>query len=286
MRYLISSFLIFVALCGNSLGNEPIRVMSFNIRYGTANDGDDHWSKRKEFLAETIVAFSPDLLGTQETLLDQRNYLAAKMTSYESFGVGRDNGKEEGEMAALFYRASRFEKLSGGNFWLSDTPDTVGSRGWDAALPRIATWVQLKDLKNVGSKPILFLNTHFDHRGKQARQESARLIRQKIQALGADCSLIVTGDFNAEEGGGPYVALFANAEGKDSPIVDTFRVFHPNASSNEGTFSGFKATQVSGPRIDWIGCSRNWRVLSADIDRTQRDGHTPSDHFPVTAVLE
>lgn len=266
--------------------SEAVRVMSFNIRYGTANDGDNHWSKRKEFLAETIVAFDPDLLGTQETLADQRDFIATKLVGYESFGVGRDDGKDRGEMAALFYRSSRFEKLSGGHFWLSETPETVGSKGWDAALPRIATWVKLKDRKKASAKPILFLNTHFDHRGKQARQEAASLIRQKIQELGAECDLIVTGDFNADEGSEPYAALFASEREKASPLVDTFRIANPNKSKSEGTFSEFKANQTSGPRIDWIGCSRNWQIKSASIDRTERTGHTPSDHFPVTAILE
>ncbi len=297
MVFLTSSLLLFIAVFSNPGNNEQtlesnlkddkfIRVMSFNIRYGTANDGEDHWSKRKEFLVETIAAFGPDLLGTQETLLDQRDFIASKMAGYEPFGVGRDDGKDRGEMAALFYRSARFEKLAGGHFWLSETPDTVGSKGWDAALPRIATWVKLKDRMKADAKPILFLNTHFDHQGKLARQHAARLIRTKIQELGADCNLIVTGDFNADEGGDPYVALFANEQEKVSPVVDTFRIAHPNASTNEGTFSGFKSTQISGPRIDWIGCSRNWRVLSAAIDRTDRNGHTPSDHFSVIAILE
>ena len=286
MKCLISSLMFFMAFSAYCFGNEPIRVMSFNIRYGTANDGEDHWSKRKEFLVETIAAFGPDLLGTQETLLEQRDFIAAKMAGYEPFGVGRDDGKERGEMAALFYRSARFEELASGHFWLSETPDSVGSKGWDAALPRIATWVKLKDRKIADAKPILFLNTHFDHRGKRARQEAARLIRRKIQELGADCNLIVTGDFNAEEGGDPYVALFAIENEKASPLVDTFRIANPKASDEEGTFSGFKSSQVTGPRIDWIGCSRNWRVKAASIDRTERDGHTPSDHFPVTAVVE
>jgi endonuclease/exonuclease/phosphatase family metal-dependent hydrolase len=297
MAYIALGLLLFATVFGHHGQNEPavdsvredsdtVRVMSFNIRYGTANDGDDHWSKRKEFLVQTITSFGPDLLGTQETLADQRDYLSANLVGYEAFGVGRDDGKEQGEMAALFFRSERFEKLAGGHFWLSETPDTVGSKGWDAALPRIASWVKLRDRKNANRKPILFLNTHFDHRGKLARQEAAKLIRAKIQVLGADCDLVVTGDFNAEEGGEPYAALFAKDQQSDSPLVDTFRIAKPNKSDEDGTFSGFKASQISGPRIDWIGCSRNWQILSASIDRTERNGHTPSDHFPVTAVLK
>jgi endonuclease/exonuclease/phosphatase family metal-dependent hydrolase len=263
----------------------PVRVMSFNIRYGTAADGDNHWDKRKEFLAETIRAFDPDLLGTQETLANQRDYLAGQLKEYESFAAGRDDGKNAGEMAALFYRARRFEKLDGGHFWLSESPDKPGSKGWDAALPRVATWVKLKDRVDPAAPPVLFLNTHFDHRGTKARQESARLIRRKVGELGKDCRVIVTGDFNAAEGSEPYVALFADSDGKASPVLDTFRVRHADRGKEEGTFSGFKAAQTTGPRIDWIACSRDWDVRLAGIDRTARDGRTPSDHFPVTAVL-
>jgi endonuclease/exonuclease/phosphatase family metal-dependent hydrolase len=263
----------------------PVRVMSFNIRYGTAADGDNHWDKRKDFLVETIATFDPDLLGTQETLAFQRDYLADKLAGYEAFAAGRDDGKNAGEMAALFYRTARFQKLDGGHFWLSDTPDKPGSKGWDAALPRVATWVKLRDRTNPAAKPVLFLNAHLDHRGVKARLESARLMRAKAAELGAGCRLVVTGDFNAPEASDPYAALFAEVDGKLSPVVDTYRLAHPTRAKDEGTFSAFKAASVTGGRIDWIACSRDWDVRVAGIDRTARSGRTPSDHFPVTAVL-
>lgn len=263
----------------------PVRVMSFNIRYGTANDGVNHWDKRKEFLIETIRSFEPDLLGTQETLGFQRDYLAQKLPGYTALAAGRDDGKEQGEMAALYFRTDRFEKINGGHFWLSPTPDAPGSKGWDAALPRIATWVKLRDKNDAAAPPILFLNTHFDHRGTIARKESAKLIRSKLAELGKDCRIIVTGDFNAGEGSEPYKALFDPREKVDSPVVDTYRVMSPKKSDNVGTFSNFKATGTTGPRIDWIAASRDWEVRLAGIDRTAKDGRTPSDHFPVTAVL-
>src|SRR5205085_9690551 len=119
---------------GLAQGGVPeLRVMSYNIRYGTAADGDNHWDKRKEFLVETIKAFGPDLLGTQETLGFQRDYLAEKLSGYDVLGVGRDDGKEKGEMAALYFKRSRFEKLDGGHFWLSETPDQPRSKSWDTA---------------------------------------------------------------------------------------------------------------------------------------------------------
>lgn len=265
--------------------SSDVRVMSFNIRYGTADDGENRWDQRKEFLVETIHACRPDLLGTQETLGFQRDYLAAHLPEYDSLGVGRVDGKDEGEMMALFYRNDRFEKLEGGHFWLSETPEVVGSKSWDSSLPRMATWVKLRDRRVENAPPLLFLNTHFDHRGPEARLQSARLIRRQVEQIGAGCRVIVTGDFNAGESSPPYDALFGDVADQASPLIDSYRAAHPQQQDAEGTFSGFQATARTGARIDWIGVSRNWHVVAADIDRTQRDGRTPSDHFPVTAVL-
>ena len=118
--------------------------MSFNIRYGTAQDGVNQWDKRQGWVVETIRAFAPDLLGTQETLGFQRDFLAMSLADYEGLGVGRDDGAEKGEMMALFYRRDRFEKLDGGHFWLSESPAEVGSKSWDSSLPRMVTWVKLR----------------------------------------------------------------------------------------------------------------------------------------------
>lgn len=278
--------LIMLAGKADADGMMPVKVMSFNIRYGTAKDGENHWDKRKAFLTTTIKAFAPDLLGTQESLDFQRDYLAAKLSGHQVFAAGRDDGKENGEMAALYWRKDRFKRLDGGHFWLSETPNKVGSQGWDAALPRMATWVKLSDRKADDAKPILFLNTHFDHQGKKARSESAHLLRKQIAKLGAGCSVIVTGDFNTEEDSPPYKALFNAVDGKKSPLVDTYRVAHPHQAKDDGTFNGFKPSRVNGDRIDWIGCTRDWTIQSADIDRTTKDGRTPSDHWPVTAVVQ
>ena len=259
-----------------------VRVMTFNIRYGTANDGENHWDKRKEFLVETIKAFNPDLLGTQETLGFQRDYLAAQLAGYDVLGVGRDDGKEQGEMTALYFKRDRFEKLDGGHFWLSETPDIAGSKSWDAALTRMVSWVKLRDKRNPKAKPLMFFNTHFDHRGQQARVESAKLIRRRIAEAAKTCRVIVTGDFNAGEENDAYRAFFGEP---DAPVFDAYRAIHSTRTNDEGTFSSFKVTETKGPRIDWIGASREWQVRQAEIDRTARNEHTPSDHFPVTAVL-
>jgi endonuclease/exonuclease/phosphatase family metal-dependent hydrolase len=287
LRFGLAMLLLVFASAATPAADPPdVRVMSFNIRYGTAEDGENHWDVRKDFLIDTIKAFNPDLLGTQETLVFQRDYIRQKLDGYEAFGVARDDGREQGEIAALFYRTERFEKLDGGNFWLSETPEVVASKSWDSALTRIATWVKLRDRRNAAAPPILCLNTHFDHEGKKARLESARLLRSRVAALGKGCALIVTGDFNADDGSEPYNALFGEADDKPAPVVDAYRATHPDLTADEGTFSGFQATKTQGPRIDWIGASRDWKVLDAAIDRTARDGRTPSDHFPVTAVLD
>lgn len=262
-----------------------IKVMSFNVRYGTAKDGENHWDKRKDFLADTIKAFGPDLLGTQETLGFQRDFLGEKLPGYDVLGVGRDDGKEKGEMMAVYWRKERFEKVAGGHFWLSETPNVAGSKSWDSSLPRMVTWVRLKDKLKPDAKPVLFVNTHFDHMGKVARLESAKLIRDRIGALGKDCSVILTGDFNSGEGSDPYKTLFDLRDKDESPVVDSFRVAHPKREAEEGTSSGFKAGASKGSRIDWIGVSRDWKVIAAGIDRTERNGRTPSDHFPVTAQI-
>lgn len=262
-----------------------IRVMSFNIRYGTARDGENHWDRRKEFLVETILAFHPDLLGTQETLAFQRDFLAAKLTEYEPLGVGRNDGREDGEMMALFYKRERFEKLGGGHFWLSETPDKVGSQSWDSSLPRMVTWIKLRDRQRTAAPPLVLMNTHFDHQGPTARLESARLLRRQVAILAKNCAAIITGDFNTDEGSAPYQTLFEAAGEAPSPLVDSYRAAHPERAAEEGTFSGFRADATRGPRIDWIGVSRGWEIRAAAIERTARNGRTPSDHFPVTAIL-
>jgi endonuclease/exonuclease/phosphatase family metal-dependent hydrolase len=282
---LLASFVCSAAASQTGKRATDVRVMSFNIRYGTAQDGENHWDKRKEFLLATIQAFAPDLLGTQETLGFQRDYLAAQLPDYDVLGVGRDDGKAQGEMTALYFKRARFEKLDGGHFWLSETPDIAGSKSWDAALTRMVTWVKLRDRHNARAKPLLIFNTHFDHRGVQARLEAARLLRRRVAEASKTCRVIVTGDFNAGDDSDPYRALFAPQDKQAAPVVDTYRVKHPERTPNEGTFSGFKVEATTGPRIDWIGVTREWQVVSAAIDRTARAGHTPSDHFPVVAVL-
>lgn len=262
-----------------------LRVMSFNIRYGTASDGPNHWNDRKELLVSTIRNFAPDLLGTQETLAMQRDYLLKELPEYQCISAGRDNGDDRGEMAAIFYKKERFQESDHGHFWLSPTPDKVGSKGWDAALPRMVTWVKLVDVKAPEMPQVLFFNTHFDHKGSIARSESAFLLKQKIGERSRDCSTIVTGDFNAGIRSQPYEVLFGAHQNEGAILVDTFAAKHGSQVRQQGTFSNFIPANRSGERIDWIGNSRDFQIIDCQIDYTEKDGRVPSDHFPVTAIL-
>ncbi|OAI57497.1 endonuclease [Planctomyces sp. SCGC AG-212-M04] len=267
---------------------DPIRVMSFNIRYGSAKDGPNHWDLRKDFLLDTIKAFKPDLLGTQETVGFQRDYLAEKLPEYTTIGVGRDDGAEKGEMMAIYIRKERFDVLSSGHFWLSETPDVVGSKSWDSSLPRMVTWADLKDKQAPDGPQIKWFNTHFDHMGVEARKLAGRLLRERVEEQ-KEKAVIVTGDFNSVEGSDAYKNLFGADDGRQSPIIDTFRALPKDKQrfDDVATFSNFKGGGArKGGRIDWIGVSSHFKVISAEIDYTERDGRTPSDHFPVTAVLE
>jgi len=264
---------------------EPLRVMSFNIRYGSAKDGPNAWDNRKEFLVETIRKFHPDLLGTQETEAGQRDYLQSQLTDYEAWGVGRDDGKEKGEMMALFYRRSRFSRLDGGHFWLSETPDVAGSKNWDSAHPRMVSWVKLKDAQGPEPGPIYFFNTHLDHMSQTARDRGAQLLHDKIRQIAGQSPAIVTGDFNSKPGSMPYQNLFTPGE-QPPLLVDVFRVVHPEPQGYEGTFSSFKTDKTDASRIDWIGCTAQLEPATIEINRVQRDGRFPSDHFPLEAILK
>lgn len=274
---------LVIVVCGGVLpGQDSLRVMSFNIRYGTAQDGENHWDRRRDLVVKTIEQFSPDLLGTQETLEFQANFLTEQLGEYSYFG--RSRMKTPNEHCGIFYKTERFTWLAGGHFWLSETPEIPESQGWDAALPRMASWVLLNDNRHEGSSAILVVNTHFDHRGSQARTESAKLLRARIGKL-ADIAdnprILVTGDFNEGEASSPYRSLLQ----ENNQLVDTYRLMHPTPTENEGSFNGFKG-ESKGPRIDWILASPHWKCQSADIVRTNFDGRYPSDHCPVTAVFE
>jgi endonuclease/exonuclease/phosphatase family metal-dependent hydrolase len=260
-----------------------VRVMSFNVRYGTAKDGPDHWDKRKDLFLETIQKYDPDLLGMQEVLAMQADFLQEKLAGYGFAGSGRDDGKRGGEYSPIMFKKARFDLLDSGQYWLSPTPEVIASKGWDAALPRIVTWVRLKE-KPTGTA-ILVFNTHWDHVGNVARVESAKLMRRLMEQKRGDAKepVIVTGDFNSEETTPQYKTLTAG-DGQGVQLTDAYREVHPQRQRDEASFHEFKGGR-EGMRIDWILHSPQWKATGAGIDHTQREGHYPSDHFPVTAEL-
>jgi endonuclease/exonuclease/phosphatase family metal-dependent hydrolase len=254
--------------------------MSFNIRYGTADDGANAWPARRDLAVATILAFGPDLLGTQETLAFQRDELAQALPEFATVAAGRDDGGDRGEMMAVFYRRERFDLLDAGHVWLSDTPDVPGSRSFGNTLPRMATWLVLR-ARSAPERTILFVNTHFDHQSEPSRVASARQLRAFVDARLVDVPVVVTGDFNT----GPDSPSHALLVG-DGRLRDTLREAHPDPTGPEGTFHGFRG-EAALARIDWILASDAFTTRSAGIDRSRGpDGRWPSDHFPVTAVLE
>jgi endonuclease/exonuclease/phosphatase family metal-dependent hydrolase len=255
-----------------------LRVMSFNLRNARAADGENDWNHRCEFVADVIRAAAPDLLGTQECLAGQGDFLRERLADYDFVGVCRDDGCRLGEAAAILFRRDRFEPLGSGTFWLSDTPQAIGSRGWDADLPRICTWARLRDGES--GRELLFANTHFDHLGHRARLESARQLRRWISDAGAGLPAVLVGDFNADGGGDVYAALL-----EGGILRDAWRIAHPRPLEEEGTFHGFTGTRTR-ERIDWIVCSPEFDIVSCTVDYTNRDGRYPSDHFPLTAELQ
>ncbi|MFM7038341.1 MAG: endonuclease/exonuclease/phosphatase family protein [Planctomycetaceae bacterium] len=257
---------------------DPLRVMSFNIRYGTARDGVNAWPNRRQHVATVIRTFAPDLLGTQETLPFQARQLQEDLAGYQYIGWSRD-ASADGEQCGIFVRTARFEIIESGQFWLSETPDEKFSKSWDSSLPRVATWVRLKD-RSAGDRRLLFLNTHFDHRGETARRESAALLVRRGTEVAAGEPLLITGDFNCGEGSPPWKTLTADT----ARLEDTFRKVHPRRSAGEGTFNGF-SDRAGAERIDWILCSPGWQVTAATIDRSEFGGRFASDHFAVTATL-
>jgi endonuclease/exonuclease/phosphatase family metal-dependent hydrolase len=267
----------------------PLRVMSLNVRFGTAPDGPNRWELRHELLTRTVRRFGPDLLGVQEAMdfqcADLRRALG---DGYAFHGAGREDGKDGGEFTPVFVRRERFERLAAGHFWLSETPDVAGSRGWDAELPRMASWVKLRDLAaDAGADaavPLLFLNTHWDHFGKHARNESAKLIRRRVSELNPKGPSIIVGDFNSREDDEDYATLVRHADDTGPRYLDAYREIHPDRQTDEATFHGFKGGK-EGSRIDWIIHTPDLRAVDAHIDRSNEDGRYPSDHYPVTALL-
>lgn len=272
-RYFLAITLFFPLLVH---GTDTIRVLTCNIRYDNPADGPDAWPVRKNWLTKMLVQESPAVIGIQEGLHRQVLFLDTVWNDYSRIGVGRDDGAEAGEYSAIFFDKNRFLPLAHGTFWLSPTPEKP-SKGWDAALPRICTWVHLQE-KN-SQRSLYVFNMHFDHVGRTARGESAALVLEKIKAMCPENeTIVVMGDLNAKPGE-PGPDFFTKAL-KDARAHSTTPPQGP-----EGTFNGFKPYKAENGRIDYIYVSRNVEVLSYQVMDNNRNGHYPSDHFPVMAEI-
>ena len=262
----------------------PLRIMSFNIRYDTPNDGANAWPHRRDWVAGLIRYHAPDAVGVQEALATMLRDLDVRLPEFDRVGVGRADGREGGEFSAILYRAERLELLDSGTFWLSPTPEVPGSKGWDTAIERVATWARFRDRRTGCSH--LHLNTHFDHIGERARQESARLIRLRLAPLADGLPVIVTGDLNADPRSVPYRILTRDTiAGAIAPLRDAFASSAGGHYGPTSTWNAFTAIEP-GRRIDYVLASPELPVLAHAILPDSWDGRFPSDHLPVIAVVD
>jgi len=259
-----------------------LTVMSFNIRYGTANDGPNHWTSRRQMLLDVIRDAEADVIGVQEALDAQLREIVAAMPHYAVLGVGRDDGRTRGEYAAILFRRDRLHVSDTGTFWFSDTPEVVASRSWGNTITRICTWARFIDSDG---RAFWHYNVHLDHQSQPSRERSAQLLAERVAARRSrDEPVLITGDFNVGENNPAIATLVGARQGAAPPFVDTFRARHPDERV-VGTFTGFKLDATGGDKIDYILVQPGTEVLDAAIVRTSRDGRYPSDHFPVTARI-
>lgn len=254
-------------------GARPIKLISYNLRNSGARDGDNDWAKRRHATPQMIRQEAPDVFGVQEGLIDQLQYIDAECPQYARVGAGRDDGAEKGEIMAVYYLRDRFELVNSGTLWLSETPAEV-SRGWDGACNRTMTWVELRD--KASGKEFFYFNTHLDHRGKVAREESIKLIVGEIQRIaGKKSAVILGGDFNTPV---------------DSPIfkpltkyMQSVRAKAPE-TDHKGTFNGFGSAPDTIV-IDHLYYRGKLKCLTfATLDGDYGAPYI-SDHYPIAMTF-
>ncbi|MCX7514758.1 endonuclease/exonuclease/phosphatase family protein [Frateuria hangzhouensis] len=254
-----------------------LRVMTFNVRYGEADDGINAWPQRRNLMVRVIKQEHPDIMGTQELLSPQGDYLAQHLPDYTWFGMGRNGNeinKNSNEHMGVFYDKTRLDVLESGNFWLSQTPDKPGSIGAGLLMPRMVTWAKFRDRRS--GKAFYYYDTHFPYRdGEEAeatRERCAEQIRQRLAQLPGSVPVVLTGDFNTTPDSRTHASL--------TEVLHDARTSAPRREGQEGTFHNF--TGKADRRIDWI----LYRGMKAEAVRTitTHDGKVyPSDHFPVVA---
>lgn len=270
-----------------------LKIMSFNVRYShpghseakAENNWNDSAHPRRERAIRVIADYGPDVLGIQEAYHSQVRDLQAALKDHEFYGVGRNDGKTAGEYSGLFFRRDRFEPVAEGSFWLSSSPETPGTtfHTRPGAVPRIASWVKLKD--KAADRELLVLNMHWDHESEPARQKSAELVRARLVDLAKGIPAIVMGDLNSNEDS-PAIKLLLGSESAGTvQLWDSFREMHPDRGADEVTYNNWDGL-TTGSHIDFILHTSAFKPTAAEIVRTSYEGFWPSDHYPVTATLQ
>ncbi len=267
----------FVLLNFFATAQTEVKVMSYNIRLDVKSDGENWWENRKGRVATLMNYYEADFIGTQEVLHHQLVYLKDSLNGYDFIGVGRDDGKEAGEYSCIFYKKDKYTLIQQSTFWLSPTPD-VPSKGWDAALNRVCTYGLFKNNKT--KQFVWVFNTHFDHMGKQARLESAKLIVQKIYEVNTrHYPVIVSGDFNSKPDEEP--AQYMVSQMQNSRSIS--KLVYGNAD----TWNAFKFHEKPIGCIDYIFVA-NDKHMSVSKFATLTDSYDlkyPSDHLPILATI-
>lgn len=260
---------------------QQIKVMTFNIRLNVASDKENAWPNRKELVSSQILYHDVDILGVQEAKPEQMEDLKNLLHGYQFIGVARDTG-QWGEYSAIFYKTKTIEVLKSSTFWLSETPEVPGKKGWDAALPRIVTWGEFKEKKS--GKIFFAFNTHFDHIGEIARQNSARLILKAVDSLAGTLPVVATGDFNSDPRNKPYQIIVD----KNNPLhlTNSIEISQTPHYGPTGTFNNWGPKEVNDYPIDFIFVKNGFRVLKHATFSQSWGGRFSSDHFPVFAKLE
>jgi endonuclease/exonuclease/phosphatase family metal-dependent hydrolase len=273
--------LLFIFLPFLGFAQAELNVMTFNIRFNNPADSLNAWTYRKDKVASQILFSQAHIIGVQEALHGQLADMQQSLRQYKYVGVGREGGMK-GEFSAIFFDTTRLKLLNSATFWLSEYPDSTGLKGWDAALPRIVTWAKFSDSKT--GKQFFVFNTHFDHMGKVARAESARLILRKVKQIAGDVPSIITGDFNAQPQEEPIQILLDKTN--SDHLADAKHISAEPHYGPDGTFNGFQQKEIHEQPIDYILIKGNIRVLQhATLSQSWR-GRFSSDHFPVLARLQ
>lgn len=266
------NFLIILSVITSfSVSSQDLKIMTYNIKLDYPKEGKNSWTNRKPFMVNQIKFYEPDILGVQEAMPNQMKDLDSLLTDYSFVGVGRDDGKNEGEFSAIFYNNEKLKALQSSTFWLSETPDKVGM-GWDAVCNRVCTYALFENQQT--KQKFWVFNTHFDHVGKEARKNSAILILDKIKSLNTEnYPVFLTGDFNMNPDDDSI--LYIKETLRDSREIAKID-FGP-----EGTFNGFHFDQPVTRRIDYIFVSGNVKVNKYAVLSDNWDLKYPSDHLPV-----